>query len=276
MKKSFPVVLLLALFVFVNCSKSTSTDTDNSGSTDPNQTVNKIPNLQGTGDSANDFLANTNFDKLLIEIGYVTGFKPDETAIDDFVEFIKETTFKETVEIQYLELSSSGKESLSINEVDEIIQEERTAYNTDDTLALFIYFSDAPSDEDEPEEDLVTLGAAFRNTSLVLYESTIRDLAGKSFLISTGTVETATLHHELGHLLGLVNIGTTMVNPHEGTFTDDDGQEQPSQHCNQDGCLMRAELEFGAAMSKAITAKNGQVPELDVECLRDLKANGGR
>ncbi|ADV47911.1 hypothetical protein Celal_0572 [Cellulophaga algicola DSM 14237] len=276
MKKSFPVVLLLALFVFVNCSKSTSTDTDNSGSTDPNQTVNKIPNLQGTGDSANDFLANTNFDKLLIEIGYVTGFKPDETAIDDFVEFIKETTFKETVEIQYLELSSSGKESLSINEVDEIIQEERTAYNTDDTLALFIYFSDAPSDEDEPEEDLVTLGAAFRNTSLVLYESTIRDLAGKSFLISTGTVETATLHHELGHLLGLVNIGTTMVNPHEGTFTDDDDQEQPSQHCNQDGCLMRAELEFGAAMNKAITAKNGQVPELDVECLRDLKANGGR
>ncbi|AIY11866.1 MULTISPECIES: hypothetical protein [Cellulophaga] len=276
MKKSFPVVLLLALLVFVNCSKSTSTDTESSGSTDPNVTINKVPNLQGTGDSANDFLSNANFDKLLIEIGYVTGFKPDETAIDDFIEFIKETTFKETVEIQYLELSSSGKENLSINEVDEIIQEERTAYNTDDTLALFIYFSDAPSDEDEPEEDLVTLGAAFRNTSLVIYESTIIDLANKSFRVDVATVETATLHHELGHLLGLVNIGTEMVNDHEGTFTNEDGVETPSQHCNQDGCLMRAELEFGAAMKEAITAKNGQVPELDVECLRDLKANGGR
>ncbi|WP_158974175.1 hypothetical protein [Cellulophaga sp. L1A9] len=276
MKKSFPVVLLLALFIFVNCSKSTSTDTENSGSTDPNETVNKIPNLQSTGDSANDFLSNTNFDKLLIEIGYVTGFKPDETAIDDFIEFIKETTFKESVEIQYLELSSSGKENLTINEVDDIIQEERTAYNTDDTLALFIYFSDAPSDEDEPEEDLVTLGAAFRNTSLVIYESTIIDLANKSFRVDIATVETATLHHELGHLLGLVNIGTEMVNPHEGTFTNEDGIETPSQHCNQEGCLMLAELEFGAAMSKMITAKNGQVPELDTECLLDLKANGGR
>lgn len=274
MKKSFPLILFIALFVLANCSKSSSSE--NTETTETNQSVNKTPNLQGTGDSAHDFLSNDDFDTLLIEIGYVTGFKPDETAIADFTEFIKEITFKETVEIQYLELDSSGKENLTITEIDEIIQEERTAYNTDDTLALFIYFSDVPSDEDEPDQDLVTLGAAFRNTSLVLYEATIIELANKSLRVDVATVETATLHHELGHLLGLVNIGTTMVNPHEGTYTNDAGEELPSQHCNQDGCLMRAELEFGAAMSKMIAAKNGQVPELDAECLLDLKANGGR
>lgn len=265
MKKGIYLIVLLSLLSVVNCSKS------NNDTTDKN-TV----NLQSTGDSANDLLSNTKYTKLLIEIGYVAGFRPTTTAVADLVEYLKEITFKDNVEIQYLELDSSGKESLSITEVDKIVQDSRTAYNTNTTVAVFIYFSDAPSDGDEPEADLVTLGAAFRNTSMVIYESTVRDLASKSVLISTGTVETATLNHEFGHLFGLVNIGSNMVNAHEGTTTDADGNEIPSQHCNQDNCLMRAELEFGGAMGKMLVAKNGQVPDLDAECLLDLKANGGR
>ena len=194
----------------------------------------------------------------------------------DLVEFLKELTYKENIEIEYKELTSPGKEKLSLQEVADLESENRTAYNTGNTLAIYIYFSDAPSEDDDPEADLVTLGAVYRNTSMVIYESTIQDLAGKSVLISTGTVETATLNHEFGHLFGLVNLGSDMVNAHESTTTDDNGNIIPGQHCDQDNCLMRAELEFGGAMGKMLVAKNGQVPDLDAECLLDLKANGGR
>lgn len=259
----------MALFL-VNCSKDSSTP--------PEETipVDKSVNLKATGASANDLLSNDNFDKLLLEIGYVTGFKPTIAAMSDLIEYVQERTFKQNVEIKYLELDSPGKEDLSISEIDKIVQDNRTAYNTDTTITVFIYFSDVPSDEDVPEEDLVTLGAAFRNTSMVIYESTVRDLAGKSQLISTGTIETATLNHEFGHLFGLVNLGSDMVNPHEGTTTDEEGTIIPSQHCDQEGCLMRAELEFSSEMGKMLTKKNGQVPDLDAECLLDLKENGGR
>ncbi|SMC63232.1 hypothetical protein [Cellulophaga tyrosinoxydans] len=273
MKKIIPILALLSVFVFLNCSKSNSSEEEVTK-------IDKSTNLLGTGDSAGDILSNTKYDKLILEIGYVQGFKPTTTAIADLIEFLKERTFKENIEIQYQELDSPEKESLTISEIDKIVQENRTAYNSGSTLAIYIYFADAPSDGDEPEADLVTLGAAFRNTSMVIFESTVRELAGKSILISTGTVETATLNHEFGHLFGLVNIGSDMVNPHEGEMeiTNDDGTTEivPSQHCNQDNCLMRAELEFASAMGKMLTAKNGQVPDLDTECLLDLKANGGR
>jgi hypothetical protein len=270
MKKGISLIVLLSLLSFVNCSKSSS---DTNGNT---QTIDKTANLQGAGDSANDLLSNTTYDKLILEIGYVTGYKPTTTAIADLVEYLKELTFKDNIEIQYLELSSSGKENLSVTEIDKIVQEKRTTYNTNTTISVFIYFSDVPSDGDKPDEDLVTLGAVFRNTSMVIYESSVRDLSGKSILITTGTVETAALNHEFGHLFGLVNLGTAMVNAHEGTTTDADGNITPSQHCDQTGCLMRAELEFGGGMGKMLAAKNGQVPDLDAECLLDLKANGGR
>ncbi|WP_047416189.1 hypothetical protein [Cellulophaga sp. Hel_I_12] len=273
MKKNlYTVFALLLLFVF-SCSKSSNTDIDS----DTNQPIDKPASFKAIGDSANDLLSNDKFDKLKLEIGYVKDFRPTATTIADLVEFLKEYTFKEIIEITYLELDSPNKETLKLQEVADLETKNRTAFNQGKTLAVYIYFSDAPSDDDEPEADLVTLGAVYRNTSMVIYESTIINLAAKSTRISTGTVETATLLHEFGHLFGLVNIGSDMVNPHEGVTTDEvSGEEIGNKHCNQDGCLMRAELEFGAGMRKMITAKNGQVPDYDTECLLDLKANGGR
>lgn len=272
MKKSLYSIFVLIILLVFSCSKSTDPDTES----DENQPIDKAASYKAIGDSANDLLSNSKFDKLQIEIDYVKGFKPTTAAIADLVEFLKERTFKQDIEISYKELESPNKETLTLQEIADLELQNRTAFNRGKTLAIYIYFADAPSDDDDPEADLVTLGAVYRNTSMVIYESSIRKLADKSSLISTATVETATLLHEFGHLFGLVNIGSTMVNPHEGITTNEDNEEIGNQHCNQTGCLMRAELEFGAAMGKMIAAKNGQVPDFDTECLLDLKANGGR
>lgn len=148
---------------------------------------------------------------------------------------------------------------------------------------------------------------------MIIHEATVRRLADQSFFISDADVESSTLNHEFGHLFGLVNLGTDPVNEHEGVQTDENGetlldaQNNPigNNHCTVDGCLMNAELQFGGASGKtaSLAAKNQDglkvgcrlsgksvlrmlsqktakgsslAPDLDSECLLDLRTNGGR
>lgn len=289
--------LILLLGLLISCSKKS--DNENESQEKP---VNKAGNLKGSGESANDILSNANFDKLLIEVAYVKNFKPTDATMDNFVLFLKEHSFKSTIEIMYKELSSPKEETLTLEEINELEQENRTAYNNGKTLAFYIFFTDAPSDEDDEEEDLVTLGAVYRNTSMVIYEKTIKKLSARSFFITDEDIETATLNHEFGHLFGLVNLGfenepesplkTKMVNPHEDS--------EALNHCTTNGCLMRAELSFNEtnkssknntqslhagcrldgvsllnSLEKSLTSKS-KAQNLGIECIRDLQANGGR
>ncbi|WP_318342973.1 hypothetical protein [Flagellimonas baculiformis] len=275
MKKKIALYPFLALFLFLGCSKDAENPSSSSASVD------KSANLLTTGASANDILSSNTFDKLLIEIAYVSGFQPTVDAIDTLEEFIKARTFKEEVEFKYTPLSSPNEETLTLNEVAELERDNRTAYNNGSTMAIYIYFADAPADSDDESENLVTLGAVYRNTSMIIYEPTLRDLASRSTVISVADLEAATLNHEFGHLLGLVNLGTDPVHPeHEDTEIDENDVETGNNHCNVDGCLMRAELQFGGPMMKAMQSNVSKglttVPQLDAECLLDLQNNGGR
>ncbi len=255
-------ILILGLILLAACSKSSDS---------PDPIVNPA-NLLATGASANDILSNNTFTKLLIEIAYVRGFQPSAEAMDNFQTFLLQRTFKQDIEIQYLELPSPNEDDLTLQEVADLESENRTAYNDGTTLAIYIYFADAPSETDDPTEDTVTLGAVYRNTSMVIHETTVRDIAAKSGQITIADVETATLNHEFGHLLGLVNLGSPPVNDHEDINAE--------RHCDINGCLMRAELQFGGGlmglMNKRISTGKAAVPGLDSECILDLQANGGR
>ncbi len=299
MKKSVILLLSLFLIVFLACSKSASDDNptpDDDQSQMPQNPQQLFPaNFQATGSSANDILSNTNFDNLKIEIAFVEGFRPTQVAMDQFQDFLQQFTFKDNIELVFTELPSPNEENLTLQEISDLEIENRTVYNDGNTLGVYIYFADAPSEGDDLDEGLVTLGAVYRNTSMIIYERTIRTLAGRSALITNADVESATLNHEFGHLMGLVNLGTPAINDHE----DVDAQN----HCNVDPCLMRAELEFGGAGKSPIqTLSKGDLhssctldgmglvkqmeanvsrgaaaaPDLDAECQLDLETNGGR
>lgn len=264
MKKFRILIALLTVGILLNCSK----DSDDN----PIDGIDKSANLLATGDSANDILSNTTYTRLVIEAAYVTGFRPTTETMDSFQTFLRNRTFKEDIQVVYRQLPSPEEETLTLQEIADLESENRTEYNDGETLAIYIYFADAPSEDDDEDEGIVTLGAVYRNTSMVIHEVTVRKLANQSVLITVSDVETATLNHEFGHLFGLVDLGTAMVNNHE----DPDGEN----HCVIDGCLMRAELEFGGGMmgllEKSKISKGIAVPDLDAECILDLQNNGGR
>ena len=266
MNNRFLLVILLFLSIAIGCSKNSD-----DGNPQP-ISVDKSANLKTTGDSANEILSNNTFDKLQIEIAYVEGFRPTASAMTNFMSFLSLHSFKQEIDIVYQELPSPNEEKLTLEEIFDLEKENRTVYNDGSTLAIYIYFADAPSEDDKEEEDLVTLGAVYLNTSMVIYEDTIRTLASKSNLVSVGDVETATLNHEFGHLLGLVDLGSTPVNDHEDVDAEN--------HCNVEECLMRAELQFGAGMKKMLEnrASKGiaEAPGLGPECILDLQDNGGK
>ncbi|TLP82364.1 hypothetical protein ES765_01370 [Maribacter sp. ACAM166] len=301
----FKRLLLVLLIAFtISCSKSASGSDDEATST----TVDKKANLLAAGDSANDILSTDNFDKILIEIGYVTGFKPTTSAMTQFTDYLRQHTFKEDIEIIYNELPSPAEDELTLKEISDLETKNRTAFNTGSTLAIYIYFADSPAEGDDLEDGLVTLGAVFQNTSMIIHEVTVRKLAARSFSISDADVETTTLNHEFGHLFGLVNLGTDMVNDHQSESENSDGEMAGDNHCNQNGCLMRSELQFGGPVSgkshqatskelyedgikSACTLSGNTVlgllqqksakgsaatVELDPECILDIRANGGR
>ncbi len=297
MKHIRHILLLVLVITFMACGSSDNGMEDPIGMTDDGpEEVDRSQNLLATGASANDILSNTNFDRLLIEVTFAPGFRPTEEAMNNFQDYLRENTFKDDIEVIYREIPSPGEESFTLEEIDDLEQENRTAFNDGSTLAIYIFFADAPSDGDDLDEGLVTVGAVFRNTSMVIYERTIRILASGSGFSAQPLVdiETATLNHEFGHLFGLVNLGTVAINDHEDV-------DAPN-HCNVPGCLMQAQLQFGttsrvasaigkealtspcslsgAGMLKLLeqqAARGSQVvPVLDPECLLDLSGNGGR
>lgn len=307
-KKCFPLFFLLVLVLLIGCSKD-------AGDKDPEipKAVDKTANRLSTGDSAGDLLSNDTFTNLQIEIAYVKGFRPTQAAMDGLVSFLKARTFKENIDLIYNELASPDEENLTLDEIDGLEEKNRTVYNDSETLGVYIYFTDAPAEDDDEDEGLVTLGAVYRNTSMVIHEATVRKLADQSIFISDADVESSTLNHEFGHLFGLVNLGIVPVNDHEDIQTDengepvldDQGKTTGNSHCNVSGCLMTAELQFGGASAKSasLTAKNENglkagcrlsgksvlkmlsaqtakgasiAPGLDSECILDLQTNGGR
>jgi hypothetical protein len=262
--KNHLIFLTLAVLI-ASCSKSSE-----DSSVPADLPVNKS-NLLATGASANDLLSNASFDRIVIEVAHVQNFRPTQEAMDNFITFLRDRTFKQDITLIYRVLPSPGEETLTLQEIADLEKENRTEYNNGSTLAIYIYFADAPSDSDDEESNSVTLGAVYRNTSMVIHEATVRRLAARSALVSVADAETATINHEFGHLFGLVDLGSSEINPHE--------DPESENHCDQAGCLMRAELEFGSGLMSMLESRVGKgaiVPDLDPECLLDLSNNGGR
>ncbi len=264
--QTYRLVLVALLF---GCSLSCSKSNDNVSQ--PIK-IDRSGNVLGTGDSARDILSNEEFTKMKVEVVYVQNFRPTQEGMNNFVTYLRERTFKQDIEVVYSQVPSSNEDDLSLQEIADIEDENRSVFNNGETLAIYIYFADAPSVDDDEEEGLVTLGAVYRNTSMIVYESTVRKLAAQSSRISEADVETATLNHEFGHLFGLVNLGTTPVNDHEDPDADN--------HCNVTGCLMGTELQFGGGVVSLLESRASkgflETPGLDAECILDLQNNGGR
>jgi hypothetical protein len=247
----------MGFVLFVSCSKDDALDTS--------ETINPVTNKQTTGSSSNDLLSDKKFTSMVIEVVYVQGFEPSTTAINNLVSFLNARTYKPNgISVVKRAIPSTGKATFTDQEIVAIEDANRTKFNTSNQIAVWVFFTDGKSSTDT--STAVILGTAYRNTSLVIYEQTVQGLSDSPFEPNRSLLETTVITHELGHILGLTNLGAALQSNHEDTTHP--------KHCNVESCLMYWSSESGKGITNMVSG--GSAPQLDSQCLADLRANGGK
>ena len=218
-----------------------------------------------TGSSANDFLSNDEYKSLVVEIQYMTGFRPTDVAMENLTKFLNERLNKSSgISLVFKEIGAQGKTSYSINDIKNIEEANRTQFTHKKQLAAYFLYLDG--DFSGNSGNSIVLGAAYYNTSMVVFEKTVREFSGGFGEPDVNKLETTVINHEFGHILGLVNLGSTMQSFHQDT--------EHGSHCNNEDCLMNWIAETGDIASNLVG--NSSIPVLDQNCIKDLQANGGK
>jgi hypothetical protein len=226
----------------------------------------KAENRLSLGVSAEDILSSGNYSKLTVEFVYFGLFRPTELAISNFRSFLSERLNKPggitIIETSVPEVQGSPFTSAELLAIED---ENRTVYTSGDTIAVYVFFANGVSSNDTSTR--VTLGTAYRNTSIVIYEKTLQTLAASNPSVALSTLETTTLEHEFGHILGLVNLLDDDIH----TNHEDTGHPK---HCKVENCLMYFESNTRSKILERFSGR-ADIPELDSLCIEDLQAKGG-
>lgn len=210
------------------------------------------------------FLASGQYTKLQVEIVSVEGHEPHPTALNNLKDFL-EARLNKPQGITFVQKTISSPNNYSFSAVDlrDLEKETRTSFAKKELLTAYIFYADQGYNEDTPSS--TTLGVAYSSTSMCIFKDAIKDNSGGLGQVSEEILETAVLIHEFGHILGLVNNGTPMAQDHEDA--------QRPHHCDNENCLM-----YYASKSSDMLGflGSGSIPQLDTQCLNDLKANGGK
>lgn len=212
--------------------------------------------FQKLGSSARGLLSDELYQSLEVEISFMQGYQPNDTIINHVTNYLN-TVIKKPGGIRfYTKLISNPVTSpISLNSVVALEKDVRTKFTRSQTIAVHILIVDADYQTNN------ILGISYWNTSMCMFGKTIAKFSGKPGQVTRTQLMITLIEHEMGHLLGLVDQGTPMLNAHLDTGN--------GAHCKNSGCLMNYLIE---------TSSNGSVfiPGLDADCKADLKANGGR
>lgn len=217
-----------------------------------------------TGFAANDLLSASKFNSLNVEILYMPGMQPTSSAVSHLSNFLNARLNKpQGINIIQREIPSGNESTYSINDLIETEEERRNEYNDGGRIAVSFLFVDA--DYSENSGNGKVLGVAYRSTSMCLFGSTIREFSGGTLEPSRATLESSVMTHEMGHILGLVNNGTELQSNHQDAAH--------GAHCDVEDCLMYYTAESSASIGNLT---GGNIPQLDAQCIADLRANGGK
>lgn len=211
-----------------------------------------------------DFLSDKKYKSLVVEIQYVEGYKPEAGAIDKLRTFMEARLHKPAgIAFEYHPIPSPGKAFYDVADAEKIERQYREEHRHGATAAAYFLFVDGAYARDG--ENSKVLGIAYGGSSVIMFGKTMHDYSGALGQPSRTALETTVAIHEMGHLLGLVNSGSSMAADHEDTAHP--------HHCNNSNCIMYYQAETSDIIGNLLG--NG-IPELDQQCISDLQLNGGR
>lgn len=244
------LLALLALLFIPGCKK---------------EDVLEVPgNKEPVGATAYGLLSDLQFKTLHVELIYMEDHAPTDASVDNMVDFL-ETYLRKPGGIHILEnsIAAPGQENYSAQDIRNIEDAHRQLFNTENSLAISFIFLDGEYAGNEGGSQV--LGIAYRNTSMAIFQETVIENSGGVTQPSRTKLESTIINHEIGHILGLVNNGTTMQTEHQ-----DDAN---GHHCDNSDCLMYYTMETTDIVDNLI---GNSIPDLGQNCQHDLSSNGGK
>jgi len=255
-RQHFVIYLMISILTFSGCDRNIDENLSN--------TKDIRAAKRPIGTSAREILSDAQFESVEVEIQYMVGYEPNPELVTNITSFLGELINKPAgINVFLTAIAPLNKSTYSLQDIREIEDANRNAYNVGKKLGVYILFLDGYSSEDTNIN--TTFALVHRNTSVAMFGKRMRE---RSDIIGHPTrtlLENTVTRHELGHLMGLVNVGSEMQHNHE----------DPNQagHCDNRDCLMFWAVESGSIFN---LVQEGQVPILDENCRKDLKANGGK
>ena len=247
--KKYVLLMFAVALLFSQCSKN-----------DIAAALSGNLNSKTVGASAKEFLSAGTYSSNNVQIQYMPGFAPDVTALNNLKGFLDGAVNKPAgINFTQTPIAASGKSVFTIDDISALEKANRTQFTNGNVLSVYVVYVDGSFSTAN------VLGAAYRNTSLVVFGPTLANNSGGINQTTRTKLETTILDHEFGHLLGLTNLGTSMVTAHEDA--------QHMSHCNNSACLMYFSTQTTVMGGALLT---GPVPVLDANCKADLTANGGK
>ena len=244
--------LFLIAAVFAGCSKTSTSYINNPNAPDH---LHNRP----VGASARELLAANPYSSLKIEIQYMPGFAPDPAALNHLQATLSTLLNKPSgITIVTNQVPASGNLTLNADNILEIERNNRTSFTAASQISVYVLYTNGNYTEGN------VLGIAYRNTSVALFGKKIHDNSGAIGQTSRTKLEATVLVHELGHLLGLVDLGSPMQTNHKDAAH--------GNHCNNTSCIMHYASETTDILGFLLT---GNIPSFDVNCRTDMQANGG-
>lgn len=253
------LTIFLLVIVLASCSRNNKI-----GYTVPVVDPTNNYDTRSVGVSANDLLSAKQYQVINLDICFVDKHPLPQSVIDDAVNFLGRYCNKPGgIYVHTRQIPMQGWK-LYVNDLMTIEKIYRTKFekagkNGVDTLGLFVLVTEG----DYYLENV--LGVAYKNTSVALFDGIVTANSGGLAQPSRETLLSTVLRHEIGHMLGLVNIGTAMQTYHQ--------DEANGKHCNNEQCLMYHKVQTTEVLS---ILTGNTIPDLDDNCKADLRANGGK
>lgn len=161
-------------------------------------TPSKVNDFGPVGSLNHELLQGQNFEKLIVEIDYEANSQPKNGGV--LLQRLKKYADKPGgIIVSGANSFQKTKDSYSLSDIQALVRSNRSSYTSGKTATIYVLYLNGTYASNQN-----ALGLAINATTMVIFPDQI-DRATTA-LVFGSTIESAILTHELGHLLGLVNL----------------------------------------------------------------------